>query len=94
MQPWILMWVLKLLYQDLFVSATKVQRNSEGQLQSSRSLGCGVACYLASVLEARQPHTQAVVELCLRTGNAAERILKQHKTHFVLPGISRFVFML
>lgn len=31
------------------------------------------------------------VELCLRTGNASEDILSQHKSEFVLPGIAHFL---
>ena len=34
-----------------------------------------------------------LVELCLRTGNAAEAILKQHPKEFALPGIARFVLL-
>ena len=34
-----------------------------------------------------------LVELCLRTGNAGEDILKQHRTEFVLPGIAHFVLL-
>ena len=32
-----------------------------------------------------------LVELCLRTGNASEVILSQHRSDFVLPGIAHFL---
>ena len=34
-----------------------------------------------------------LVELCLRAGNEAEDILKQHTKEFVLPGIARLVLL-
>ena len=34
-----------------------------------------------------------LVELCLRTGNAGEDILKKHRAEFVLPGIAHFVLL-
>jgi hypothetical protein len=34
-----------------------------------------------------------LVELCLRTGNASEDILKEHKAEFVLPGIAHFLLL-
>ena len=34
-----------------------------------------------------------LVELCLRTGNAAEDILKHRRKEFALPGIAHFVLL-
>ena len=34
-----------------------------------------------------------LVELCLRTGSAAEQILKQHDAEFVIAGIAHFVLL-